>query len=263
MRIRKNHIMAFILAASLTANLLYVCSYSDDKEGNPLVEEAAILTANTSEKTTDETTPIQVESLVINNYYYGYDFGVNDSEDEIPFETRTLYTTARVNARANACSNSGVVKTLPIGSAYTVVDECDGWYKIKLDDSYAYVSINYMADVKPVIKISATCYYNEYNIPSANGRELGMGKYLAGMVEWLGRDVKVYRVNEDGSRGELIGVYKFDDTGYGSESGIGESKILEGKTIGTIENGTCIDVYMDTYEDCCTWGRQDVYIEFL
>lgn len=92
-----------------------------------------------------------------------------------------------------------------------------------------------------MLLVSSTAYYDEYNRHSASMRELIEGHSIAGKVSWLNRSVNIYKCNSDGTVGDFIGTYTFDDTGYGAESGIGESKILEGRTVGTIENGTCID----------------------
>ena len=83
------------------------------------------------------------------------------------------------------------------------------------------------------------------------------------MVKWLGKSVEVYRCNSDGSVGDCLGTYRFDDTGYGAESGYGSSRILRGRTVGTIENGTCIDFYKDTYSEAVNYGRRNVYIRFI
>ena len=69
-----------------------------------------------------------------------------------------------------------------------------------------------------------------------------------------------YACNDDGTLGDLLGTYRFDDTGYGAETGYGDSIILEDKSIGTIENGTCIDFYRENESDCWSYGRRDVYI---
>ena len=109
-------------------------------------------------------------------------------------------------------------------------------------------------------KVSSTAYWDKYNRTSASGRPLVKGKSVAGKLSWIHKYVDVYACNEDGSVGKYLGEYRFDDTGYGQESGVGESKILKGRTIGTIENGTCIDFYFETEDECWEYGRRDVYI---
>ena len=103
--------------------------------------------------------------------------------------------------------------------------------------------------------IEASAYCD--NGTSASGRQLRPGHSVAGMVSWLGRKAKIYTKD-----GKLMGTYSFDDTGYGKSAGYGESKILSGRCVGTIENGTCIDLYMATEGECMKWGRQNVYMEF-
>ena len=71
----------------------------------------------------------------------------------------------------------------------------------------------------------------------------------------------VNAVNEDGSIGEFIGYQEILDTGYGRETGIGESKILKGKSIGTIEAGETIDFYMPTLHMAEEWV--DTYGDYL
>jgi 3D (Asp-Asp-Asp) domain-containing protein len=39
--------------------------------------------------------------------------------------------------------------------------------------------------------------------------------------------------------------------------------LIKGKTLGTIETGEWIDIFMDTYEECCDWGLRTVYIEWI
>jgi hypothetical protein len=114
-----------------------------------------------------------------------------------------------------------------------------------------------------MITVRATAYWDKYSRHSASGRELVKGKSVAGMVRWLGRYANIYACNEDGSVGELLGTYRFDDTGYGSSTGEGSSKILEGKSVGTIENGECIDMYVNSESECYDWGVRNVYIQFV
>lgn len=61
--------------------------------------------------------------------------------------------------------------------------------------------------------------------------------------EWFGRTAKVYR-NNDGVPGELIGVYTIEDTG--------------GKAI---RNGSVIDIWLPTEDECFRFGRKLVLVE--
>jgi 3D (Asp-Asp-Asp) domain-containing protein len=113
-----------------------------------------------------------------------------------------------------------------------------------------------------IILIESTAYYNYNNTTCSDGTIPTYGT-IAGKIEWLGKKAKLYRVAEDGSIGDLIGTFIFHDTGYGQSTGYGNSKILKGKTVGTIENGTCIDIFMSTKEQCVNYGRKNVYLEIL
>ena len=112
-----------------------------------------------------------------------------------------------------------------------------------------------------MVKVDSSAYCDKGR--SASGRALKSGYSLAGRVSWLGKTVKVYECKSNGSVGALKGTYRFDDTGYGKSTGSGASRILKGKSIGTIENGTCVDFFMNTRSECINWGRRPVYIEFV
>lgn len=74
---------------------------------------------------------------------------------------------------------------------------------------------------------------------------------IAGKYEWLGRTCNLYRVNKDGSMGELIGSYTFEDTGNGIN--------------GSLKKGTSVDVWHPSEDAVWDWIREYgdyVYIEF-
>ena len=84
---------------------------------------------------------------------------------------------------------------------------------------------------------------------------------VAGKREWLGKKCNLYRVNKDGSCGELIGTYTFRDTGFGLEE-------LNGVEYpnGTIMSGASIDMWHPTEEQCWAWVAKYgdyVYMEFV
>jgi 3D (Asp-Asp-Asp) domain-containing protein len=112
------------------------------------------------------------------------------------------------------------------------------------------------------LKISSTAYWNKYNRKCADGTEPIYGT-LAGKTEWLGKSVRLYRVADDGDVGELIGTFTFHDVGYGQSTGYGSSSILKGKSLGTIELGQCIDIFISSESECITYGRKDVYMEWI
>ena len=61
--------------------------------------------------------------------------------------------------------------------------------------------------------------------------------------EWFGKTARVYW-NDNGEPGELIGEYTIEDTG------------------GTpIRNGSVIDIWLPSYEECMQFGRRLVLVE--
>lgn len=81
------------------------------------------------------------------------------------------------------------------------------------------------------------------------------GETIAGKYEWLGRQCNLYYCNEDGSIGELMGKYTFHDTGFGHDP--------DGDGIGSIQDGSRIDIFMEEYNRAKQWGIRNIYIEFL
>lgn len=191
---------------------------------------------------------------------------VTDSyKSETLYEKGTkLYAITNVNIRSGASSESSWLGTLTKGNSFILDDDLgNGWLKFTYKDVEAYVSSDYVSTEPPMIQVSSTAYWDKYNRRSASGRNLRPQHSVAGMVSWLGKSINVYECNADGSIGKLRGTYTFDDTGYGAESGYGQSKILKGRTVGTIENGTCIDFYFNTDSECVNYGRQSIYIQFV
>jgi 3D (Asp-Asp-Asp) domain-containing protein len=115
-------------------------------------------------------------------------------------------------------------------------------------------------DTQPELKlIDATAYYDSYGHGcGADGRKLIEGVTIAGKPEWLGMTAVLYDMDM-----RLIGIYEFRDTGYVQPTGYGKSKIIKGETVGTIENGTCVDIYMNTKAKCREWGRRKVYMQLI
>lgn len=99
-------------------------------------------------------------------------------------------------------------------------------------------------ELKP---ISVTAYYSE-NPTGCRGARMREG-IAAAKQEWYGKAIVLYK-DENGKPGELIGVYEILDTGYGKDTGQGESRIKKGRHLGTIETGQTVDIYRDNYERC-------------
>ena len=107
--------------------------------------------------------------------------------------------------------------------------------------------------------VDSTAYYDKYNYGiGADGRPLVEGLTIAGAPEYLGMSAALYDTDMN-----YIGTFEFRDVGYGQSTGKGQSKLLKGKSKGTIETGQCIDIYFDTLADCKAWGRRKVYMQII
>jgi len=71
----------------------------------------------------------------------------------------------------------------------------------------------------------------------------------AGKQEWYGKAVIIY-MDDNGKPGEVVGVFEILDTGYGRDTGKGESRVKKGRHLGTIETGQTIDIYRNDYAGC-------------
>ena len=112
------------------------------------------------------------------------------------------------------------------------------------------LAIAYENPFEQSVKIRATCYVG--NGITASGKETRPG-IMAGKPEWIGCVACVNAVNEDGSIGEFIGYYEILDTGYGAETGVGQSKIFSNRTLGTIEVGQTVDIWFPTTHQAEEW----------
>ena len=174
---------------------------------------------------------------------------------------KTMYTKDNINFYKSASSDSEVLKELNIGTAVFVSEiYSNEWCLVHHEGILGFINLDSLSEEQVLRKVSSTAYWDKYNRTSASGRTLVEGKSIAGKIEWLGKYADIYACNDDGTLGDLLGTYRFDDTGYGAETGYGDSIILEDKSIGTIENGTCIDFYRENESDCWSYGRRDVYI---
>lgn len=91
--------------------------------------------------------------------------------------------------------------------------------------------------------IRCTCYTNTGITASGQHTRDGI---IAGKREWMGCAAALYRVKDDGSIGEFIGLYEVLDTGAGIDTdgdGYGDS----------IQNGTSIDVWVPNDEAVREW----------
>lgn len=91
--------------------------------------------------------------------------------------------------------------------------------------------------------IEATAYCDKGI--TADGSKVRDG-IIAGKKEWIGKQAVIYTVREDGLP-EYMGIYEFKDTG-------GDQRIRE---------GSCIDIWVESEEDCINWGRRPIYIQIV
>ena len=113
---------------------------------------------------------------------------------------------------------------------------------------------------EPELKlIDATAYYDSYGHGhGAKGGKLIEGVTVAYRPQDIGKTAVIYDLNK-----RLIGIYEITDTGYGQSTGYGKSKILKGRSIGTIECGQCVDIYFNSYAACKMWGRRKCYMQLI
>lgn len=116
---------------------------------------------------------------------------------------------------------------------------------------------------------NSTSYNNPVKIRCTGYNDIGYtksGEYtrqgiVAGKKEWLHKKCKLYRVNSDGTCGDLIGTYEFLDTGFGLDE-------LNGVAYpnGTISAGKSIDVWHSSEEAVWNWMStygDYVYMQFI
>lgn len=280
-RIEKNIKKATVVIEGCLTVALLVTALGLDSNAEPAIKEIEVdnyesvvvnnnngVTAGVASVLYDATSidieKIQLE-LVQSSIEIDVDTLENSTETISLIEPGTiLYASTNLNVRLKPDENSTRLGGLKAGDKLIVNEDTgNGWVQVTYKDAQAYVCSDFLVTEAPMLLVSSTAYYDEYNRHSASMRELIEGHSIAGKVSWLNRSVNIYKCNSDGTVGDFIGTYTFDDTGYGAESGIGESKILEGRTVGTIENGTCIDFFFDTEAECVDYGRRNVYIQFI
>ena len=104
---------------------------------------------------------------------------------------------------------------------------------------------------KDPVKIRCTCYCE--NGKTATGKQTRYG-IVAGKKEWLGYTLEINAIAEDGSVGELVGLFEFQDTGAGMDTdgdGIGDS----------IKKGQSIDVWVESLPAAYEW--RDTYGDYV
>lgn len=100
-------------------------------------------------------------------------------------------------------------------------------------------------------KIRCTCYCEHGK--TATGAKTRYG-IVAAKKEWIGCTIEINAVAEDGSVGQLVGLFEVQDTGAGMDTdgdGYGDSII----------NGQSIDVWVASLSDAYEW--RDTYGDYV
>lgn len=264
--IKTKYRCSIFVSVVIISSLTSIMSVFDSKDvsGEIVQYESSGLTAGVTKELYEISSKYDDKANIV---AVNVDKNIRSSEQSNDFIelNKEMYTTSVVNLRESESIDSNIIEVAKLSKKVRVIGYYEGseWYKVDYNGKVGYMNSNYLSDESPFIKLNSTAYYDEYNRPSASGRPLIENHSLAGKNEWLGRQVELYECTADGSVGNYLGIYTFDDTGFGVESGFGESNVLSGKTIGTIENGTCIDIYMNTYSECMNYGRNEVFIRFI
>jgi hypothetical protein len=110
--------------------------------------------------------------------------------------------------------------------------------------------------VEPTI-MRVTCYMDKGI--TASGTEAREG-IVAVKPEWMqeGYIVQIWAVR-DGKIGDFMGYYEPKDTGYGIDTGEGESRVIEGRSRGSIEAGWSIDVFCESEAEVAEWQAYGDY----
>lgn len=149
--------------------------------------------------------------------------------------------------------STAIVNEIDAITANNEIDEKEITEEIEEDVTTEESIETYKGDL---IEIEATAYHDSR---TADGTKPYYG-VLAGKREWLGKKCRLYN-----SEKELIGEFEFHDVGYGRPTGEGKTsfKSQAGKSIGSIEAGKSIDIYMDSNSEARNWGRRMIYIEWI
>lgn len=128
-----------VIAAAAAALLLTGCGFQDINSNASIVattttyeDPSLMLTPSSETSTTSPDIPDEPTET--------------DPPEESPFPAK-MKTTANVNARTGASTANDIIKLLEEGTVIEVLGEQDGWYKIDLDGSEAYVIKDYVEEV--------------------------------------------------------------------------------------------------------------------
>ena len=128
-------------------------------------------------ETVNNWTNIEVNGMtgwVLNKYIKNFDkIEVNENKDDETVdtsadavETKTGYVNvSSANVRAEASTDSEVVKTLVLNNKVQIIEKVGDWYKIKNGDDVAYIFANLVSDKK--VKVTSRSSVNRTNTSSS------------------------------------------------------------------------------------------------
>lgn len=104
-------------------------------------------------------------------------------------------------------------------------------------------------------QMKTTAYCQGYKTCTGDDVRYGI---CAVKKSWVGKTAILYEVSDDGSIGDMLGVWECLDTGFGSDS--------DGDGVGSIQEGKVIDIYFPTFDECKEWMKKTngkVYVQLM
>lgn len=89
----------------------------------------------------------------------------------LPANTILYVTATKLNVRREPVANGEILAQLPYGTAVTILETVDGWYRVDFQGETAYVSADYLSATPPsgVSAVSTTKAYPDASIPPLKG----------------------------------------------------------------------------------------------
>ena len=97
-------------------------------------------------------------------------YAVYEGEFELPINGATGYISVKTDLKEKANNKSETIKELKPGTGFTILEETNNWWKIKVDDTYGYVLHKYclinLPDIIPSIIYNNTNAYSSRMVSS-------------------------------------------------------------------------------------------------
>lgn len=199
-RIEKNIKKATVVIEGCLTVALLVTALGLDSNAEPAIKEIEVdnyesvvvnnnngVTAGVASVLYDATS-IDIEKrqleLVQSSIEIDVDTLENSTETISLIEPGTiLYASTNLNVRLKPDENSTRLGGLKAGDKLIVNEDTgNGWVQVTYKDAQAYVCSDFLVTEAPMLLVSSTAYYDEYNRHSASMRELIEGHSIAGKV---------------------------------------------------------------------------------